>query len=334
MTNFSKNLLWFIVVVAVIGGFLLWRKIEPQELPTIRLGLQIAPATGLIKVAVDKNFFKEEGIHVVVKEFTAGKFALQALIGGSLDLVSPAEFPVTLATLNGEKLSILTEVNKTVGGFPMLLRKEGDIFDAQVYFSTKRKIATSVGGGPEFFALDFFKKYDIQPSQYELVSMKPEDLPLALANGNVDGIAIYEPFAHFAIQQTGADKIFSIKHDDLYSETIILVGKTDWVFEHEKTVEKFLRALKKSEAFIEDNPEQAMDIVASFTKLDTETLRSIWPAFTLQLGLDKELVPTMEQEAQWAKDTGKVPKETVTPDFREFIFEAPLKKVSPSAVEL
>ena len=113
------------MVVAVIGGFMLWPKHEPREIPTIRLGLQVAPATGLIKVAVDKNFFQEEGVHVVVKEFTGGKFALQALIGNSLDLVSPAEFPVTLAILNGEKLSILTEVNETVGGFPMIVKKKG-----------------------------------------------------------------------------------------------------------------------------------------------------------------------------------------------------------------
>ena len=334
MTNISKNLLWLVIVVVVIGGFIFWQKQEPKELTTVRLGLQTAPAIGLVKVAVDKNFFEEEGIKVEVKEFTGGKLALQALIGGSLDLVTPAEFPVTLATLNSEKLSILTEVNETAGGFPMILRKEGDTFDAQTYFSKKRKIATSVGGGPEFFTVDFFKKYNIKPSQYEIVSMQPQDMPIALANGSVDGVAIYEPFAHFAIEQTGQDKVFSIKSGDLYSEIIILVGKTDWVSQNEKTAEKFLRALKKSEAFIKSNPEEAINIVSSFTRLDKETLRSIWPTFTLRLGLGNKLVPTMEKEAQWAKDTGKVPKEIATPNFREFIFEAPLKKVAPSAVEL
>ena len=109
-----------------------------------------------------------------MKEFTGGKFALQALTGGSLDLVTPAELPVTLATLNGEKLSVLAEVNETAGGFPMILRKEGDVFNAQTYFAKKRKIATSVGGGPEYFTVDFFKKYNIAPSQYEIVSMKKE----------------------------------------------------------------------------------------------------------------------------------------------------------------
>lgn len=164
--------------------------------------------------------------------------------------------------------------------------------------------------------------------------MKPEDMPIALANGSVDGIAIYEPFAHFATQQTGIEKVFSIKNDDLYSEIIVLVGKTEWVSQNEKVVERFLRALKKSETFIRNNPEESMNIVSSFTKLDKETLRGTWSTFTLQLGLDNKLVPTMEGEAQFAKDTGKLPKETATPDFREFIFEAPLKKVAPSAVEL
>jgi len=49
MTNISKNLLWLVVVVVVIGGFLLWQKQEPKELTTVRLGLQTAPAIGLVK---------------------------------------------------------------------------------------------------------------------------------------------------------------------------------------------------------------------------------------------------------------------------------------------
>src|SRR3989338_4375759 len=75
--------------------------------------------------------------------------------------------------------------------------------------------------------------------------MQPQDMPIELANGSVDGIAIYEPFAHFAIQQTGADKVFSIKSDDLYSEIIILVGKTDWISQNEKTALKIFQFSQK-----------------------------------------------------------------------------------------
>lgn len=333
MTNSSKNLLWIALIIIVVGGFFLWQRQTPTQLPAVRLGIQTSPVAGLVKVAIDKGFFEKEGIKVEVKEFTAGKFALQAMIGGSLDLVTPAEFPITLAVLGGEKLSILTEVNETVGGFPMILRKEGNTFDAKTYFAKKRKIGTSVGGGAEFFTADFFKKYNIPSSQYEIINLKPEDMPIALANGDVDGIAIHEPFAHLAIQKTGEDKVFAIKSDDLYSETIVLTAKTAWALQNEQTIETFLRALKESEGFLKENPREAMDIVSSWTQLDKETLSNIWPNLTLSLNLDKKLVPTMEKEAQWAKDTGKVKNETITPNFQDSIFDTPLRKVSPSAVE-
>ena len=267
--------------------------------------------------------------------FTAGKFALQALVGGSLDLVTVADLPVVLAVLNGEQLSIVSVINGTVGGIPMVLRKgSNDTFNPQGYFSRKRKIGTLVGAGVEFFAAEFFKKHNIQSSQYEIVSMRPEDMPIALARGDLDGIAIFDPYAHFAIEKTGEDEVFVIKDGDLYSEIIVLAGKKDWVSQNESVVVKVLRALKKSEAFVKSNQEEAIDIVSSFTKLDQETLRVMWPFLKPQLGLGSKLVLTMEQEAQWAKDTGKVKKETIIPDFRNHIFAIPLKVVSPDVVEL
>ena len=334
MTNFSKNLLWITIIVLVIGGFALLRNNRSSESTKVRIGVVTVPHVSLVKIAFDKGFFREEGVEVETKEFTAGKFALQALIGGSLELTTVAELPVVLATINGEKLSVVSVINETVGGIPMILRKDGDTFDPKTYFSKKRKIATTIGAGVEFFTAEFFKKYEIPASQYEIVGMKPEDIPIVFANGDVDGIAIFEPFTSFAIQKAGEDKVFNIKDSDLYSEIMILVGKENWVLQNEKTIEKVLRALKKAETFSRDNPKESIEIVSSLTKLDEETLNGIWGTFTKQLGLNNSLISTMEREAQWAKDTGKVPKETAIPNFRDMIFEMSLKKVSPFAVEL
>ena len=334
MTNFSKNLLWLVVIVLVIGGFIFWQKQEPKELPTVRLGLPIAPAAGLAKIAADKNFFQDEGINVELKEFTAGKFALQALVGGSLDIAISAELPVMLAVINGEKISIIGQVNETKG-FSMILRKDGaETFDVKRYFEKKRKIATAVGASSEFFTSEFFKKYDINSSQYEIVNVKPEDAPIVIVNNSVDGIAMWEPYTTFAKERSGLDKVFDIKNPELYSEIVVLSAKPEWAEQHQDDIGKLLRAFKKAESFVRANPKESQTIVSSFTKLNADTLQKIWDIFTLELRLSKGLISTMNKEAQWAKDTGKVPKETAIPNFREFIFDAPLKKVAPSAVAL
>lgn len=341
----NKYLIWAVVAVAIVlVGYLTINNTQQDspkftnsnqaKLLDIRFGIGIQPSNGLLWVAVDKGFFAEEGLSVQVQEFAAGKLALQALLGGSLDLVTPAEFPVVLASVNGEKLSILTQVNETNGGFPMILRKEGNEFNSTTYFAKKRKIGIVVGGGPEYFTQDFFKKYQIKPSQYEIVGMKAEDLPIALVNGSVDGMAIFEPFTHFAIERAGAENLFVIYGKDLYSETIVLAGKTDWVSSHQEETTRFVQALKKSYNFIKNHPEEAMASVALHTKLDLATVKSIWPTFTFELGLQKKLISTMEAEAKWAYETGKTKKEVSGIDFQQILFPQPLQTLLPGLVNL
>lgn len=324
-----------VVVAIIVVGFLITNtKKEVKEL-SLRLGLSTQPSNGLLWVAVDKGFFKEQGLSVEVKEFATGKLALQALLGGSLDLNTTAEFPVTMASINGEKISILTQVNETKGGFPMIFRKDSqEVFNSSTYFSKKRKIGTSVGGGPEFFTQDFLNKHQIQPNQYEIVGMKAEDLPIALANGSVDGIAIFEPYTHFAIERTGVDNIFVIYELELYSETIVLAGKADWVNNHNEETDRFIRALKKSYDFIKSNPEEAMASVSLHTKLDLATVKSIWPTFTYELGLNKKLISTMEAEAKWAKATDKTKNDVSTIDFSRILFPQSLQTILPTLVNL
>ncbi|HBU06587.1 MAG TPA: hypothetical protein DEB09_00715 [Candidatus Magasanikbacteria bacterium] len=342
----KKYLIWAVVVVTIaVVGYLTISNIRQNQNQSasfnqektldVKLGLSSQPSNGLLWVAVDKNFFVEEGLNVQVQEFAAGKLALQAMLGGSVDLTTPAEFPVVLATVNGEKLSILTQVNETGGGFPMIFRKDGEeTFNTSTYFVEKRKIGTSVGGGPEYFTQDFFNKYQIKSNGYEIVGMKPEDLPIALANGSIDGTAIFEPFTHFAIERAGVENLFVIYDKDLYSETIVLTGKTDWVKTHNEEVNRFIRALKKSYDFIKSNPDEAMTLVALHTKLDLATVKSIWPSFTYELGLNKELISTMQAEAQWALETGKTKNEISGVNFQQILFSQPLQALLPGLVNL
>jgi len=43
----------------------------------------------MLQVTPAKGFFLDEGVEVEIKEFTAGKFALQAFLSGSIDYAVP-----------------------------------------------------------------------------------------------------------------------------------------------------------------------------------------------------------------------------------------------------
>ncbi|MEK7068895.1 MAG: ABC transporter substrate-binding protein [Patescibacteria group bacterium] len=331
-----KHLLRFVVVAALAaGGFLMWHAqlIRTERPPALRLGIPIIPHLALVDVAAKKGFFADEGVTVDIKEFTGGKFALQALLAGSLDMAVAAEVPVVLATMNSEKIVVLAELNKA-NGLSVLLRKDPSLsgpFDVQKYFYEKRKIATSMGSSAEFFLAQFLKAQAIDSAKVEIIGMKPEDTPIALANHSVDGIAIYEPFVSFAKQRTHPAELWSAQMPELRMENMLLVARPNWVSEHPKEVEKILKALKSSEGFVNANRHESIGIVASSTKLDIQTLSGIWNKFYFGLRLDDHLVELLNATAQWAKDTGNVKPDSEIPNFRSIIYDGPLKNVSPSS---
>lgn len=304
-----------------------------QENKAITIGMQVGSASTLLMVAKDKGFFEEQGLNVQLVEFTAGKFALQAFLAGSLDLAASGEVPVTLASLQGNDFYVITQVvERTKNEVRVVALKNSNLNSPEQYFKAKkRKLATSFGGGPEFYTYNFLKKYNL--TNIEIISQKPEDMPVALQSRTVDAIAIFEPFAFFAEQKLGKDAI-TFKDDKLYSELYVLSAKREWVKSNPKIAEKILRALVTASEFIEKNSGESKAILMKYTKLDKATVDGIWNNFVYKPVLNELLPKYLNEEAQWAKETGKVSKDTKVPDFNEYIYRDGLKKVKPEYVTI
>ena len=289
----------------------------------------------LVMVAKDRGFFDRQGLNVELREFTAGKFALQAFLGGSLDFAVAGDVPVTLATLQGSRFKVITQVvDETRNEVRVVARRDPTTSNAHDYFTKrKRKIATSLGGGPEFFTYNFLKKHGISSSQIEIVSQKPEDMPVTLAKGDVDAISVFDPFAFIAEQQMG-DEGVTFTEPDIYSELYLLTAHEETIAEDQQSVERLLRALVMAEDFIKQDPAEAQAIVSKYTRLDGSVVQGIWNNFVFAPSLNERLLQYQQQETAWAKEVGTVDASVVTPDFREFIEADILKTIKPEAVRL
>jgi NitT/TauT family transport system substrate-binding protein len=301
----------------------------------VTIGIQTSPAMALVMVAKDKQFFQEEGVDAELKEFTAGKFALQAFLGGSLDFAVAGEVPVTLATLQGERFLVLCQVvEKTIKEVRVVARRDGDLSDPSAYFKkTKRKLATSLGGGPEFFTYTFLKKIGIKPDEVQIISQQPEEMPFALANGSVDAISVFDPAAFLAEKQLG-DKGISFADASAYSELYVLTVKQQTIDKNPAIAEKIVRALVRAQQFIQNSPDDAKNIVVKYTKLERGTVDGIWGNFVFAPAITPQLLEYQNQEAAWAREKGDVARDAPVPDFRSRLYPEPLRKARPEAVRL
>lgn len=319
----------FYISIFNLSGFF----IKNSENKPIKLGIQVGPASTLLYVANDKGFFQKEGLNIELVEFTAGKFALQAFLADSIDLAASGEVPVMYSSLQGNEFYVLSQVvERTINEVRVIAQREEGLENPEDYFKAKkRKLATSFGGGPEFYTYNFLKKHGI--TDVELISQKPEDMPVSLQSGTVDAVAIFEPFAFFSEQKLG-EKGITFKDDTIYSELYVLDAKREWVEENPKTVEKILKALVKAGDYIEQNPEESKQILIKYSKLDKETIDGIWNNFVYKPALNDLLLKYLNAEAEWAIETGKVSSNTKIPNFKDYIYSEPLRKVSPEYVTI
>ena len=304
------------------------------NLPKVTVGIQVSPAMALVMVAKGGGLFQQEGVDVEIKEFTAGKFALQTFLSGGIDYAVSGEVPVALATLQGNAIRVVTQVvQQTTNEVRVVALRDGRTTQPREYFkSKKRSLATSFGGGPEFFTYSFLNHHGITSSEIQILSQKPEDMPAALVNKSVDAIAVFDPFAFIAEMRMG-EKAITFTDDALYSELYVLNARPEQVDKDSQIIEALVRALVKAGDFIDENQERSKTIVQRYTKLDREVIDGIWKNFVFRAALTQRLLNYWNAQAVWAKETKKVTPETPRPDFRKVIEPRFLARVAPDAVQ-
>jgi NitT/TauT family transport system substrate-binding protein len=270
-------------------------------LPTLTVGIQVSPAMGLIMVADKKGFFKANGLDVQIKEFTAGKFALQAFLGGSIDVAVSGEVPVALSTLQGNDFRVIAQVvERTVNEVRVVARKEPGMTTPQKYFAKKkRKLATSFGGGPEFYTYNFLKRFKIPAAELQL----------------------------------GADAV-TFTAPDIYSELYVVNVQQQTIDRKAGDLKNFLKALTDAAAYMQTHAEESKDIVRAYTQLDRKVIDGIWQNFVFRPAINDLFVTYTTAEARWAVETGKFPKGTKIPDFKAVLYPALLESVSRNSVAL
>jgi ABC-type nitrate/sulfonate/bicarbonate transport system substrate-binding protein len=304
----------------------------------VAIGIQVSPAMTLAMVAKDAGFFSEQGLDVELKQFTAGKFALQAFLGGSVDFAISGDVPVCLAALQGNQIRVVGQVvDKTTNEVRMVALRDGKSSDPaspEEYFGhRKAKLATSFGGGPEFFTYDFLRHHRIKQDQVELLSQRPEDMPAALETHSVDVISIFDPFAFIAEKRLGS-KAVTFTGPDLYSELYVLNARPEQVEKEGAVIKSVLRALIQAEEFVAQSPEQAKQIMQNYTKLDRDVIDGIWGNYSFKVSLNQRLVDYWNEEAIWARETAKVTPQTKVPDFQNYIEKRFLQDLKAGAVRL
>ncbi len=240
---------------AAIAGLMAFGSVA--EAGTLKLGHSTWVGYGPFYIALDKGYFKEEGVDVefTIMEDTAIKMG--ALFAGQIDIAASTsdEFPIYLQP--GKSARYFMAVDYSNGGDGVVATK-----DITTIAGLKgKKIAFEQGSISQFFLNVLLKKNGLTQADVEAVSMTAADAGTAFVAGQVDAAVTWEPALSLgATSANGHLLASSAELPGVIVDVLATTGETAKA--KEADLRGFARAWYRALDFLKANPDEGYAIMA------------------------------------------------------------------------
>lgn len=307
---------------------------QPKNQAIVSKKITIGVGSGLflsaIWVAENKGYFQEEGLDLTIREFASGKASFLDMIDGGVDISTLAPTPLVLTSFDRKDFLIFATFANSDDNIKVIVNKDKGINAAEDLKG--KRIGTVPGSSAAFFLATFLTYNGLPESDIELININPPNLPNALYSGEVDAIAIWEPYAYNAQKLLG-DKAMRLPSSEIYRETFNLTVMRDFAQENPDVLKRLLKAIIKATTFINTNREETQRMVSERLNLDKALTIQLWDNYVFDISLDQALILTLEDEARWAMKNKLTPKNKL-PNYLDFIYPDALKAIKPRAFSI
>lgn len=336
-----KSKVWHLAISLIIVGTLLTVcNNQPTKAATVKaekpIKLKVALASPYVwiqpVIAQSEGFFKDVGLDVELVRFTSGRAAMDSIVGGRVDIATVAISPAIFAIFQDQKIAIIGE-NARFPGEKITARVASGIADPEDLRG--KKIGVTLGSDVHFFLNVFLDNYGMTVEDVKLVMLKPSEMVISLVRGDIDAFASWNPQPGKAKEIMGDEAIFLEQPDKPIHEAIyLLVTMQELLAENPEAYNRFMKAMVMADDFAASNREKTTQHVADSSEVDVSAAESLMSGTVYKIWLDKTLVSGSKDRARWQLDFDLAPKGAKMPDFRKFIFPAPLTKAAPGRVSL
>ena len=324
----ALTLLWVTVLAPVVS-------IATESAPTTRPPLTLAVADLLyaapVLIAEAQGYFAAEGLALKVMHCAVGRICLQHVLEGQAQFATVADTPFVLATFSRNDLAIIATTTVSGSELRMVARQDRGVGRAADLRG--RRIGIVQGTSGHYYADTFLLFAGLKSADVTLVPLGPSAIVGALSRGEIDAAGLHDPLGRDAARQLGPlGRVLPGPRFFTLTFNLVSAGPRAGVLTEDET--RLLRAVRRAEALIRQEPERARAILAVALKMDPAKVAEVWGDFEFRLQLGQPLIHGLEAQARWALREGLVPAGARMPNFLELIQTEPLRRIDPQAMRL
>jgi NitT/TauT family transport system substrate-binding protein len=223
-------------------------------------------------VALEKGFFKKEGVKVEVAGiFKAGPELMSAFAAGALDMGYVGVAPATTAVANKTaRVVVLAQVNTE--GSAIVVKKDGKVQNIPELVGKSAAVPGHATVQDSLFRRALLK-FKTEPDQVKIMVLKPPEMIGALRTDQIDAFIAWEPYPAKAVTM-GVGRILASSRD-IWKDHPCCVLAADVKF-LEMQLEKakgVVRGHVKAIDFIRQHRDEAIKIGMKYTGMDEASIR-------------------------------------------------------------
>jgi sulfonate transport system substrate-binding protein len=247
--------------------------------------LDFATYNPLSLVVKDQGWLEDEGIDVTWVQSDGSNTANEALRSGAIDVGSTAGSAALLAKANGSPIKTI-DIYSQPEWSAIVVGKDSPI--TSVKDLAGKHVAATKGTDPYFFLLQSLEAEGVDPKDVAVENLQHADGATALGNGAVDAWAGLDPI--MAAQEADGAKLIYRNID--FNTYGFLNATEDFLEESPELAQEVVDAYAKARTWIQENPDEAVDILADVAGIDPEVARTV---LTERTNLDFDHVPGQAQ---------------------------------------
>ncbi len=285
-----------------------------ETVETIDVHLGDQPSFFILKIADYNGYFEEEfagtGVNIIVDNFVnQGSAIIEAMNAGDVQLGVLGTMPLVTADANGSGFVAISSVNLSVDGFKLYAGAGTGIEKIEDFKG--KKIAVKFSSNEHEMLLTLLSNAGLTDTDVEIVNMSADDSLNSLISGDVDG-AILKGDQLDAANNSGAVIVADNSQSGIIEN--LLIGRPDFVAEHPEVVSGVLRVLERAKIWIDENPEETVDIFVELTDTDPATAKTSFESRTRSISIDDDkFVAPIERTLAFLKSQGTI-EDTITID--------------------
>ena len=258
-----------LVIGTLALGIALAGSAQGQAIEKKQLTLGVGGKTALyylpLTICERLGYFKEQGLDITINDFRGGAQSLQALVGGSVDVVTGAYEHTIRMQAKGQDVRAVIELGRFPGIVLGVRKDRAAAYKSAADLKGMRIGVSAPGSSTNFFAMYLMAKAGLKPTDasYIGVGIGPSAVA-AIAKGEIDALSNLDPVMT-KLDLDGDIRIVADSRTEAGTRAIfggsnpaaVLYIKQDFIARNPNTVQALVNAFYKTLKWLERaTPEQ------------------------------------------------------------------------------